>query len=123
MVKNDDHNDLQGTEVTTENIAERLLNRRASGAPASDFADVLDSLVWLMDDNGSEIAAARRNWLEGEDPFAAEVALLMEEGLPYDTVTMLAKMSVVEKRWPHLRSRCETLRERIRNYDETRRQS
>ena len=98
------------------NVADYLYGRRARSLRAEDLADVLDSLVWVMDDNGAEVDEARRRWIDGDDPFAAEVALGMEEGLPFEPETMLAKLRLIEARWPHLRARCEVIRERLRTY-------
>lgn len=81
--------------------------------PAEDLADVLDSLIWVLDDNGAEINEARRRWIEGDDPYAAELAIQMNESIPYEPKLMASKLDALEARWPHLSLRCQQLRARL----------
>lgn len=98
------------------NVADVLLRRRAPNLEPAALADVLDSLTWTMDDNGAEILAARRRWMDGDDPYAAEVAIVMDEGIPFEPADMLSKLAALEQRWPQLKARCDVLRDRLRTY-------
>lgn len=102
--------------ASSENVAKLLLRRRVANLLPGELADALDTLVWVMDDNGAEIDVARREWIEGDDPYAAEVAIAMDEGLPFEPAIMLKKLRELEERWPHLRARCAVIRERLRTF-------
>jgi hypothetical protein len=98
------------------NVADVLLRRRAPNLEPAALAEVLDLLTWTMDDNGAEILAARRRWMDSEDLYAAEVAITMDEGIPFEPALMLSKLTVLEQRWPRLKARCDVLRDRLRAY-------
>ena len=91
-------------------IAELLLSRRPTELPPIALADVLDRLIWVTRDNGAGIAAARERWLLGNDSYAIEVALRMNETFPFRTLQeMETVLSLVEKEFPQFSSLCRDL--------------
>ena len=64
-------------------VADFLFERRARNLAPDVLADVLDRLVWIMDDNGKQICAAVERWLRSSDRSRVEVALRMREVFPF----------------------------------------
>lgn len=52
--------------------------------------------------------------MDSEDLYAAEFAITMDEGIPFEPALMLSKLAVLEQRWPRLKARCDVLRDRLR---------
>lgn len=88
-----------------------LLDRRAPALSAEALSDVFDRLIWILDDNGAVIADVRREWLRGTDRYAVEVALAMQETLPFKTLEEFEPIAAdIISRWPDLARACEVLK-------------
>ncbi len=100
------------------NIADIIFDRRATGAKPEWIADILGRLVWLMDDNGSEICEALVRWVESGNLEQAQVALLCDEIFLYDTRDdMTASFSRLCAKFPTLKDRCDEI---IQQWDQQR---
>ena len=93
------------------NIADLIYQRRSKSADPEWIADILRRLVWLMDDNGSEIHEAMIRWMESESHEQALIALLYcDEVFPYKTRDeMVAKFSGLQSRFPDLKPQCDKI--------------
>jgi len=67
----------------SSDLLEALFELRAKNLPPIAFAEVLDRLVWCLDDNGHDIVGMQRRWLAGDDPERLRVALKMAEVFPF----------------------------------------
>ena len=84
-----------------------LIERKIDELPASALSEVLDRLIWCFDDNGRELLKGRELWLSSNDKFKIEVALLMDEVFPYETINeMEDKLHQISKKWPEFSERC-----------------
>ncbi len=93
-----------------ENIAEYLFNRRAPNLPPTALAEILDRLVWTMDDNGAEIHEAMRRWISSGDLEHAQVALACSEAFLYSSRQEIVQaFEQVCGRFPDLRRRCDEI--------------
>jgi hypothetical protein len=93
-----------------ENIAEYLFSRRARDLPPKALAEVLDRLVWTMDDNGKEIRQALRKWIESDDLERIRIALTCNEVFLYSTrQEMMDAFNSVCHRFPELRRACDEI--------------
>ncbi|WDE06528.1 hypothetical protein SG34_006305 [Thalassomonas viridans] len=89
-----------------------LLNRSAPGLPASELSEILDRLIWYMDDNGGEIEDVRNKWLASDDKRKVEVALGMSDTFPFDTRDKLkACFDRIINEWPDLDADCQKILE------------
>ncbi len=101
--------------ATTREMMEFLWLRRAKNLPPNGLAEVLDRLLWCMDDNGLEILAVRGEWLAGDDIGKVRVALSMSEVFPFSTrEEMTSVFDRLVARWPEVRPDCERI---IENWD------
>jgi hypothetical protein len=92
------------------NIAELIYQRRSKSADPEWIADILGRLIWLMDDNGSEIQEALDRWLESGSHEQARIALSLDETFPYRTrEEMIEGFSRLQSRFPDLKSRCDEI--------------
>ena len=57
------------------NLPEHIFNRRSATVKPEWIADLLERLVWLLDDNGSEIHQTMREWIATGDLERVRVAL------------------------------------------------
>lgn len=91
-------------------VADFLFEHRARGCSPDVLADILDRLVWIMDDNGEQICTAVEGWLRSSDRSRVEVALGMREVFPFrDAREMETVLSNVGSTWPDLAARCNSI--------------
>lgn len=89
--------------ISVEQVLDHLIAHRASALPLKALADVFDRLIWITDDNGAEILRLRDQWLAGDDPVRAEIALRMNEVYPAESETGFDALAAkVGSRWPDL---------------------
>lgn len=92
------------------NIADFIFERRAPGAKPEWLAEIFERLVWLLDDNGAEILARMRQWIESGDLERARVALAFTEVYLYQTrPEMVTAFDALCARFPELRERCSEI--------------
>ncbi|WP_224248985.1 hypothetical protein [Hyalangium gracile] len=91
-----------------ENIADFLFSRRAQALPDQGFAEILEELMWALDEEmASQIISARQQWLEGDNIEKARIALLMRDSFPYDSRDRLTEvLNQVRRKWPELEKEC-----------------
>ena len=93
-----------------QNIADYLFEKSKNTVrlhPGS-LADVLDMLIWTMDDNGGEIIAAIERWLQSEDYERVREGLHLKGVFPFrDEAEMSAVLQQIKNRWPDLAPRCD----------------
>jgi len=97
------------TRFETRDLMNFLVDHAAPDLPAAALGAILDRLVWCLDDNGNELLRIREEWLRGDDRKRVEIALSMEEVLPFDEHDRDLMLHELARRWPHLRPRCEVL--------------
>lgn len=86
---------------------ESLVDDRAPGVPAEAIAEVLDRLIWCVDDNGEKILEVRDRWLESGDEYRISVALSMNDVFPFNTKEQLEeRLAEIALRFPSLRRKC-----------------
>ena len=92
------------------NIAELLFKRRAPNVEPKWLAEVLERLVWLMDDNGTEIVEALAEWVTGSDREKIDIALAFEEISLFDERTEMSEaFDKLCSQYPDLRTRCDEI--------------
>jgi hypothetical protein len=96
-------------------VADVLLAHIGPGLPPKALANVLDSMIWSLD--AEVVTPLQEAWLMSGDRARVEVALEMDEVLPFvDGAMMVAVLDRVAEQWPDLSSKCERLkasRERV----------
>jgi hypothetical protein len=98
--------------ITTEMMMEFLFSRRTPNLPPKGLADILDRLIWCMNDQGAELLQVRRKWLEGDDKDKVRIALAMDEVFPGDRrEDMVRLFDKLTSRWPDLQDACQTVLE------------
>jgi hypothetical protein len=93
-----------------ENVADYLFDRSRGAARAwpKRLAEILELLVWAMDDNGAEVMAAVERWLQSDDLDRVRVALEVEDVFPFRRrEEMEAVLALVKARWPQLAQQCD----------------
>lgn len=91
-------------------VMNTLFAHRAVGLPAHALADVLDRMIWCLDDNGAALLRVREDWLQSDELERVEVALAMDETFPFeDRKTMEEVFARISAKWPHLAQRCDTI--------------
>jgi hypothetical protein len=96
--------------MNTEQMMDFLFERRARNLPAHALAEIFDRLLWTMDDNGAEVLAVRRKWLQLGDRERVLIALAMSEAHPCVTRDALIELcDSVSKRFPDLATKCNEL--------------
>lgn len=86
---------------------ESLVDDRAPGVPAEAIAEVLDRLIWCVDDNEEKILAVRDRWLESGDEYRVSIALSMNDVFPFRTRQQLEeRLAEIALRFPGLRRKC-----------------
>lgn len=97
--------------ITIEDFTSFVIDRRAKGQPHAfaKIAEVLNTLIWVMDDNGTDIGELIDSWLRGDDEARIEVALAVEL-IPFrDEVERKSELERIAERWPRFAARCEYL--------------
>lgn len=88
-----------------------LIENRADGLEPKVLADLFDRMIWILRDNGGELLKVRDAWMNGEDPFRVEIALLMSEVAPFsNSLDMEENLSKIITRWPKFINLCEQVR-------------
>jgi hypothetical protein len=101
--------------VNTEQMMNFLFSRRVIDLPHTALAEVFDSLIWCMDDNGEEITNTQKCWLECGDLDKVKIALSMTSVLPYkDLKEAEFEVAAIKKNHPDLDSLCELFLSRFR---------
>lgn len=102
-------------------IAEYLFSNKTRSVAPQFVADILDRLIWIVDDeNGNQILDTRDKWLEGDDPERAHVALLMRETLPLKSLERAIEvLTRVKSRWPQFSRECDEIIEQWREIGRT----
>lgn len=97
--------------IDVAGVMEFLYVHRAPDLPPQMLADVLDRLIWSLDDSGDELLRVREAWLQSSDRGRVEVALAMNETFPFKEQQQMETVfrGIVES-WPELRDRCDELR-------------
>lgn len=91
---------------------ETIVGARAGSLPAIVLAEVLDRLIWCIDNNGEDIIRLQLQWFKGNDDYRAEIALAMSEAFPFSNVQEARDvLAVLQKKWPHLSAPCNTFPE------------
>ena len=99
-----------------DNIADYLFERRVRDCPPKFLAEELERLVWLMDDNGTEIFEAVENWLKSNDLKQIEIALEINEWFLFKArEEMIKTFDRIMLTYPQLKTKCE---EHIKIWDE-----
>lgn len=94
------------------NVADYLFDRSPYAVEhlPGKLAEVLSSLLWIMDDNGTEIMEAVERWLKSDDYVRVREALAIDSILPFgDQSEMETVLSRIRMRWPDLAGRCDEL--------------
>jgi hypothetical protein len=98
------------TTVEMAHILDALYEHRAPNLPIHALADVLDRLLWCLDDNGAALLRVREQWLVGDDKGRIELALAMNESYPFsDAQRMREVLATISRTWPDLAARCEAV--------------
>ncbi|MER7077444.1 hypothetical protein SAMN02982929_06517 [Saccharopolyspora kobensis] len=88
------------------NIMNGLADRLHAGLPGSALGDVLDQLIYLTDDNGSDLLEVCREWVRGSDFRRADAALSVSEVFLFNTREELeTELGAAAERWPELAPR------------------
>jgi hypothetical protein len=96
--------------MTIEEVMNYLYEERAKDLPADALSEVFDRLIWCMSDNGAELLEVRRKWIEGDDKFKCQIALLMRETFPYESYEkMNSQLKRIRKKWPELDEQCNKM--------------
>lgn len=91
-------------------LADYLYDQSCDNLPPDALAEVLDRLIWCLKDNGTAICATRERWLLSDDRGRVEVALTMEEVLPFDdTGEMTTAFARICAKWPEFSERCQLI--------------
>ena len=94
--------------ISIEDVMNFLIEERAPYLDPKVLANMFDRMIWTLNDNGAEITKVTADWVEGDDEYKVEVALLMEESFPYnDRATMEEQFSRLRGRWPRFGTLCE----------------
>lgn len=88
---------------------EALFDHRAPNLPPSGFAEIMDRLIWCLNDNGETVLELQRRWLAGNDPERAAVGLMMSEAAPFHSRDeAIVELNQLAEKWPHLRPACDS---------------
>jgi hypothetical protein len=91
-------------------ILDGLLARLNPALPGSALGEVLNRLLWLTDDNGTDVIAVCREWLDSDDLRKVEAALSIEEGWLFDDPVELSnRLGAVASRWPQVTGRVKQI--------------
>jgi hypothetical protein len=96
--------------TSTADVMNFIVANRAPNLDAEAVADIFARLVWILEDNGGELASVRCDWLEGDDVVKVEIALLIEDVYPYkEREKMQAVFQRIAERWPRLGAPCRKI--------------
>ena len=87
-----------------------IVENKAEKLSPSAISNLFDRMGWIIKEEGMDMSDIRCEWLEGDDFKLAEIAMLMEDVLPYGTKDQAeAAFSKLVKKWPSLEERCDFL--------------
>jgi hypothetical protein len=91
-------------------MLDTLVDRLEPTLPGDALGEVLNRLLWLMDDNGRDLIEVCRQWLTSEDRRRVEAALSIEDSWLYEERAELRNhLAQVKERWPHLAGRIDSI--------------
>ena len=97
-------------EYAEPQIADRLFDEIPRSIPWEVVADLLGILVWITNDNGSDIARTAERWLrEGSDTRKVKIALHLEAYPFIDQAEMEHVLGHLIKTNPEVAARCQEL--------------
>src|SRR3954451_11080775 len=76
---------------TMRPVLEGLLARLAPELSGGDLGEVLEKLLWLTDDNGSDVIYVLREWLDSGNRRKVEAALSVSEAFLYENREILVQ--------------------------------
>lgn len=83
-----------------------LVDRLHPALPGSELGEVFDQLVYLTDDNGTDLIKVCRQWLDGDDVRKVEAALSVSVVFLFDSKEKLEDHYLpLAARWPQLSGR------------------
>ncbi|MGW5646421.1 hypothetical protein ACWEV3_27200 [Saccharopolyspora sp. NPDC003752] len=92
--------------MSMEAIMDGLIERLHPALPGSVLGEVLDQLIYMTDDNGSDIIEVCRRWIAGDDLRRVEAALALKEAFLFRTrEELVERLDAVSKQWPQLAPR------------------
>ncbi|EIF00513.1 hypothetical protein SacglDRAFT_03660 [Saccharomonospora glauca K62] len=84
-------------------IMNGLIERLHPQLPGSALGDVLDQLIYLVDDNGSDLIQVCREWVRSSDFRRVDAALSLSEAFLFNTRNELeTELRAVAEKWPEL---------------------
>jgi hypothetical protein len=93
-------------------VLEGLLARLAPTLPGNALGEILNRLVWITDDNGTDVIEVCREWLASNDLRRIEAALSLGEGWLYDDRAKLRqRLEAVAQQWPQVAPRVNEILE------------
>jgi hypothetical protein len=99
--------------MTVTEALETIVEARAKNLPVSALAEVLDRLMWCMDDNGHTIVQLQLQWLKENDEYRAGIALTMSEAFPFSNMQEARDaLGALQERWPHHGAACSSFLEK-----------
>jgi hypothetical protein len=94
--------------MNINNIMNDLYANRVKDLPARALAEVFDSLIWCLSDNGEEIVKVQYDWLVGQDKGKVEIALEMKQVFPFPNRAQMSQvLALIMGRWPELKDKCD----------------
>lgn len=98
--------------MNIEQVMEFIVKNKAANSELRWYAEIFDRLIWLLNDNGTELLKVRTKWLESEEYEKVVIALEMGETFPYNNrQEMESRFSTIKEKWPELSERCNQLLE------------
>ncbi|GAA1615502.1 hypothetical protein [Actinoplanes couchii] len=102
---------LRGREVM-RSVMDCLIARLSPNLTGGDLDEIIHRLIWLTDDNGTDLISILREWLHSDDIRRVEAALSFDEGWLYDSGEELrSHLATVGARWPQLVPRTKKILE------------
>ena len=96
--------------ITISHVMSFLAENSIPNLPSEALAEVFDSLIWCLSDNGEGILNVRKDWLSCDDLLKVKIALAMKEVFPYKTKEeMTIHFNKIIQKWPELKSICNKI--------------
>ncbi|MEU6296855.1 hypothetical protein [Streptomyces erythrochromogenes] len=91
--------------MNIENLMDYLVEHRAPNLPPGYLSEQLLSLSWILDDEGGQIFAIGKRWLNSSDQFRVSVALGLDEAFMADSWEELVELAdSVKAKFPSMAS-------------------
>jgi hypothetical protein len=83
-----------------------LVEHRAHDLPSQAFADIMDTLMWSLDEGQAAILQdVSLEWLTGDDEYKVSVAISRKEAFPADSrEALVALMAEAAGRFPSVQA-------------------